>query len=179
MSESPTAVVAAGEPRTIVIERRWAIIGASVITALVFGLAVALAFTLGDDGGDGPHGPPGVQFSMPGGAEGGYGVPPGAPPQGALPDGAQPPGGVPPSGDGAYPAPPRRRRSLRTPDRASRRAARVRPGLEQLGNKEPAPHFHTTAAPAPLQRCALVALCAPPARSVSDRGSVWRRRSRT
>ena len=108
MSESPTAVVAA-EPKTIVIERRWAIIGGAAVAALIIGLGVALAFTAGE--ADGPDGPPGAYFQMRGG-EGGYGGPPGfapggAPPQGApLPGGApQAPGGYPPGG-GTYPAPP-------------------------------------------------------------------------
>ena len=109
-STAPTAVVA--QPKTIVIERRWAIVGGAVIAALIIGLGVALAFSAGDD--HGPGGPPGFQLSAEGAQ--GYGpgfAPPGTQqmPQGApvpqAPDGAYPPGGgtygYPPE---AVPAPP-------------------------------------------------------------------------
>ena len=73
-STAPTAVVA--QPKTIVIERRWAIVGGAVIAALIIGLGVALAFSAGDD--HGPGGPPGFQLS----AEGAQGYGPGFAPPG-------------------------------------------------------------------------------------------------
>lgn len=120
MSESATTVEVASEPRTIVIERRWAVIGGALVAALILALSVGLAFSLGDGGGDRPGGPPGMEFSqqgfapgMPNGEQGFTpGMPDGTPqqlPQGALPQGAPPmpqgvaPGGV--YGDSA-PAPP-------------------------------------------------------------------------
>ena len=50
-STAPTAVVA--QPKTIVIERRWAIVGGAMIAALIIGLGIALAFAAGDDHGVG------------------------------------------------------------------------------------------------------------------------------
>ena len=111
-STAATAVVAA--PKTIVIERRWAIVGGALIAALVIGLGVALAIAAGDDG---PDGPPGFRLSAHG-AEGGYGpgfappggtdqLPEGAPPMPPAPDGSYPPqGGVYPPPAEAVPAPP-------------------------------------------------------------------------
>ena len=78
-STAPTAVVA--QPKTVVIERRWAIIGGAVIATLIIGLGVALAIVAGDDGRDGP---PGFELSAhegfgPGFAPGEGGqMPPGA-----------------------------------------------------------------------------------------------------
>lgn len=100
-STAPTAVVA--QPKTIVIERRWAIVGGAVIAALVIGLGVALAFTAGDD--HGPGGPRGFQLS----AHEGYapGFPQGD--GGQLPEGVpvpQDPGGAYPPGGGTYGYPP-------------------------------------------------------------------------
>ena len=95
-STAPTAVVA--QPKTIVIERRWAIVGGAVIAALIIGLGVALAIVAGDDG---PDGPPGFSLSAhegfgPGFAPGEGGqMPPGAP---AIPQA--------PEGGGTYPYPP-------------------------------------------------------------------------
>ncbi len=100
MSEPATTV----QPRTVVIERRWAIIGASVTAALILILSVALAFSLGDDGGR-PDGPPGMQFSQGGFAPG---VPEGGAQQMPVPQGA-PPMPQAPGGDTygqAVPAPP-------------------------------------------------------------------------
>ena len=99
-STAPTAVVA--QPRTIVIERRWAIVGGAVIATLIIGLGVALAIVAGDDGRDGP---PGFELS----AHKGFG--PGfAPGEG----GQMPPSDVPqmpqaPQGGGDYPYPPQER----------------------------------------------------------------------
>ena len=52
-STAPTAVVA--QPRTIVIERRWAIVGSAVIAAVIIALGVALGVALAIVAGD--HGP--------------------------------------------------------------------------------------------------------------------------
>jgi hypothetical protein len=103
MEESNAATAVVARPKTIVIERRWAIVGGGAIAALIIGLGVALAIAAGDDG---PDGPLGFQFS----ADEGYGprfpqggdgqFPQGAPPIPQAPEGTYPPGG------GTYPAPP-------------------------------------------------------------------------
>jgi hypothetical protein len=85
MSEVAMEGVAPG-PRTVTIERRWAI-GGAVVTALVIAaLAVALIFTGGDGRDAGPEGFAPAGFSAPMG-EIPQGPPPGMPPEGALPEG--------------------------------------------------------------------------------------------
>ena len=98
MPESTGATAVVAQPRTVVIERRWAIVGGAVIATVIIGLGVALAIVAGDDG---PDGPPGFQLSAHEGFAPGF-----APGEG----GQMPPGGpaIPraPEGGGTYPYPP-------------------------------------------------------------------------
>jgi hypothetical protein len=92
-------------PRTVTIERRWAIGGAVATAAVIAALAVALIVSGGDGRDAGPEGfgSAGFGTSM-GPADVPYGAP-GMPPQGVPPEGMEmPPGeGVVPEG---MPAPP-------------------------------------------------------------------------
>jgi hypothetical protein len=93
MSEVAVEGADAG-PRTVTIERRWAIGGAIVTALVIAALAVALIFSGGDgrDGGSEAFAPAG--FGAPTGE-----MPPGIPPEGVLPEGMPvPPEGVMPEG---------------------------------------------------------------------------------
>ena len=124
-STAPTAVVA--QPRTVVIERRWAIVGGAVIATLIIALGVALAIVAGDDG---PDGPPGFQLS----AQEGYG--PGFAPPGSQ----QAPQGVPPMPQGpAAPIRPTAAAPIRTRPRRCRPrpAARAEMEADRTGSERP------------------------------------------